>query len=86
MNEHDHPGHEQTAHGHLHRRAHPRDDGAHLRRIRDLERFLAGVGEVNAATDVLEVSATSGEGLPAWFEWLRALAFKPPPGADRASG
>jgi hydrogenase nickel incorporation protein HypB len=38
----------------------------------ELERFLAGVGEVSTATDVLKLSATTGEGLQAWFAWLRA--------------
>nr|WP_254053237.1 hydrogenase nickel incorporation protein HypB [Singulisphaera sp. GP187] len=40
----------------------------------DVTRFLAHVRQVNPALQVLRVSATTGEGLPDWYEWLRVQA------------
>jgi hydrogenase nickel incorporation protein HypB len=37
----------------------------------DVERCLAGVRRVNPGAEVLQVSATRGVGLPAWYDWLR---------------
>jgi hydrogenase nickel incorporation protein HypB len=36
----------------------------------DRARFVAAVAEVNPRARVLPVSATSGEGLDAWYGWL----------------
>lgn len=40
----------------------------------DLERFRANVARVNPGLPVLEVSARTGQGLPAWIDWLVAAA------------
>ncbi|HEY9417716.1 MAG TPA: hydrogenase nickel incorporation protein HypB [Pseudonocardia sp.] len=37
----------------------------------DVERCRAGVRRVNPGAEVLLLSATRGEGLPAWYDWLR---------------
>ncbi|HTK62411.1 MAG TPA: hydrogenase nickel incorporation protein HypB [Pseudonocardia sp.] len=37
----------------------------------DVDRCLAGVRRVNPRAEILLVSATRGEGLPAWYDWLR---------------
>lgn len=37
----------------------------------DVERSIAYAREVNPAIEVLQVSATTGEGMPFWYEWLR---------------
>ena len=37
----------------------------------DVSRSIAYAREVNPAIEVLEVSATTGEGMPLWYEWLR---------------
>jgi hydrogenase nickel incorporation protein HypB len=37
----------------------------------DVERCLAGARRVNRGVEVLPLSATSGEGLAAWYDWLR---------------
>lgn len=39
----------------------------------DRARFVAAVAEVNPRASVLPVSATSGEGLAAWYGWLQDL-------------
>ncbi len=38
----------------------------------DKDRALAGLREVNPRAEVLELSSKSGEGLGAWFDWIRA--------------
>ncbi len=37
----------------------------------DVERCVAGARRVNPGVEVLPLSASSGEGLPAWYDWLR---------------
>ena len=37
-----------------------------------LERFMDDLRQLNGTVEVIHVSSTSGEGLDAWFEWLRA--------------
>jgi hydrogenase nickel incorporation protein HypB len=37
----------------------------------DVDRCLAGVRRVNPRAEILLVSATRGDGLPAWYDWLR---------------
>lgn len=39
----------------------------------DIDRCVARAGEVNARLQVLPVSATRGDGLAAWYAWLREL-------------
>ena len=38
----------------------------------DVERCIAHAREVNPDIQVFQVSATSGEGMEAWYDWLRA--------------
>lgn len=38
----------------------------------DLNAFHADVRKINPTAEVLPLSATTGEGLPAWYTWLRA--------------
>jgi hydrogenase nickel incorporation protein HypB len=38
----------------------------------DMDGFLANLTQVNPAARVLQVSARSGAGVPAWCDWLRA--------------
>jgi hydrogenase nickel incorporation protein HypB len=38
----------------------------------DVDRCRARAREVNARLQCLQVSATRGDGLPAWYDWLRA--------------
>ncbi len=40
----------------------------------DLARCLNYARQVNPALEILQVSGTSGEGLPAWYDWLRRTA------------
>ena len=47
----------------------------------DVERSLAFAREVNPDIEVLHVSAKTGEGLDAWYEWLESSAAEV---ADRA--
>ena len=42
----------------------------------DLERCVANARRVNPSIAVLRVSATKGEGLDAWLDWLRAGALE----------
>jgi hydrogenase nickel incorporation protein HypB len=37
----------------------------------DVDAFLRDAGKVNPRVEVLRVSATTGEGLPTWYDWLR---------------
>jgi hydrogenase nickel incorporation protein HypB len=37
----------------------------------DVDAFLRDARKVNPRVEVLRVSATTGEGLPAWYDWLR---------------
>ena len=41
----------------------------------DVERCVAYARQVNPAIDVLRVSAETGEGMQAWYAWLRAAAM-----------
>lgn len=42
----------------------------------DVDTYLARVREVNPTATVLPVSARTGEGMAAWFEWLRAFVSR----------
>lgn len=37
----------------------------------DVDRSIAYAREVNPSIEILQVSATTGEGMPAWYDWLR---------------
>jgi hydrogenase nickel incorporation protein HypB len=53
----------------------------------DIDQCIAHARRVNPDIAVLRVSATTGQGLPAWFDWLRAnreAILKPPPQAAEA--
>ena len=39
----------------------------------DVDTYIARVREVNQQAVVLPVSARTGEGMDAWFDWLRAF-------------
>ena len=39
----------------------------------DVDRCIAYARQVNPAIQIFQISATSGEGLPQWYEWLRCL-------------
>jgi hydrogenase nickel incorporation protein HypB len=47
----------------------------------DVDRLIASARQVNPGIQVLSVSARSGEGLTAWYDWLRAgrAALQPAP-------
>jgi len=48
----------------------------------DVEYFRHGVEVLNPGLTFLPISCRTGDGLDAWFEWLRArLAQKTAPGA-----
>jgi hydrogenase nickel incorporation protein HypB len=38
----------------------------------DLETFFGFAHSINRGVDILPISATSGEGLDAWYDWIRA--------------
>jgi hydrogenase nickel incorporation protein HypB len=38
----------------------------------EVDRFLTSLREVNPASELLQVSTTRGDGLPAWYAWLRS--------------
>jgi hydrogenase nickel incorporation protein HypB len=38
----------------------------------DVDAFLAGARHANPGVEVLQVSATRGDGIPEWYDWLRA--------------
>ena len=40
----------------------------------DLDRYVAHIRAVNPTAKILPVSAHTGEGMPAWFDWLRRFA------------
>jgi hydrogenase nickel incorporation protein HypB len=40
----------------------------------DVERCLRYARQVNPALEMLQVSATRGDGLEQWYAWLRALS------------
>jgi hydrogenase nickel incorporation protein HypB len=42
----------------------------------DVDRYIAHVREVNPGATILPVSARTGDGLAAWFDWLRHFAAK----------
>lgn len=50
----------------------------------DVDRCLQYARQVNPKLQVIRVSATTGEGLPEWYEWLRAQASAATPGAMAA--
>lgn len=53
----------------------------------DVERCIASALEVNPGIRVLQVSATSGEGMDAWYDWLRMeLSSRRRPAAPLRSG
>jgi hydrogenase nickel incorporation protein HypB len=37
----------------------------------DVDRFLEYAGQVNPDLPIIEVSATRGDGLATWYDWLR---------------
>jgi hydrogenase nickel incorporation protein HypB len=39
----------------------------------DVNRIVANVRQMNPDCTIISVSAKTGEGLEAWFEWLRAV-------------
>jgi hydrogenase nickel incorporation protein HypB len=41
----------------------------------DKDRFYQELRQINAAIPILETSCTSGQGLDAWFDWLRQQAL-----------
>jgi hydrogenase nickel incorporation protein HypB len=43
----------------------------------DLERCQQGIGQASPAAAALQLSATTGAGLPGWYDWLRRLAPAP---------
>lgn len=43
----------------------------------NIEKARENVRKVNPQTEIIEVSCTSGEGLPEWYEWLRARVALP---------
>jgi hydrogenase nickel incorporation protein HypB len=54
----------------------------------DVERCIANARRINPAIDVLQVSATRGEGMDAWLAWLLPMAGVPlsaQPAVDRAA-
>ena len=53
----------------------------------DVERCVAHARAVNPAIEVLQVSAETGEGLEAWYAWLRRerTGQQQPPGADEGA-
>ncbi len=40
----------------------------------DLNRYIAHIREVNPTATILPISAHTGDGMPAWFGWLRRFA------------
>jgi len=40
----------------------------------DVDTYIAHVREVNPTANIFPVSARTGEGMPAWFDWLREFA------------
>ncbi len=40
----------------------------------DLDRYVAHIRAVNPTAKILPISAHTGEGMPAWFDWLRRFA------------
>jgi hydrogenase nickel incorporation protein HypB len=42
----------------------------------DVDTYIARVREVNPAATVLPVSARTGQGMDAWFDWLRAFVSR----------
>ena len=43
----------------------------------DVERCLAYARQVNPEIEVFQVSAETGEGMPAWYAWLRRRVAAP---------
>lgn len=43
----------------------------------DVERYVAHVREVNPTATILPVSARTGEGMGAWYQWLRTFVAAP---------
>ncbi len=43
----------------------------------DVDTYIAHVRQVNPAATILPISARTGEGMPAWFSWLRQFATSP---------
>ena len=44
----------------------------------DVAEFLRDLAKVNPDTDVLPVSATTGDGVGDWYDWLRRAAATSP--------
>jgi hydrogenase nickel incorporation protein HypB len=38
----------------------------------DLDRCIANARKVNSKIDVIQVSASTGEGLKSWYDWIHA--------------
>jgi hydrogenase nickel incorporation protein HypB len=47
----------------------------------DVARCVAAARRVNPAVQVLQLSARTGDGLPAWLDWIDAMAAAPSPPA-----
>lgn len=47
----------------------------------DIGRCIAYARQVNPDIEILQVSAETGEGMPAWYAWLRARAGTSRPAA-----
>lgn len=43
----------------------------------DVEQCIANARRVNPQIQVLQVSAMSGQGMPAWYEWIESVAARP---------
>lgn len=48
----------------------------------DRDRFYNDLKQLNGTAQVIEVSATTGEGMAAWFDWLAHFAADPNPAAQ----
>lgn len=44
----------------------------------DIDSYIARIQDVNPAATILPVSARTGAGMPAWFDWLRRFARRQP--------
>jgi len=43
----------------------------------DIEKVKANAKKVNHQLDIIEVSCTTGEGLPLWYSWLKSKVLQP---------
>ncbi len=45
----------------------------------DIEKVKANAKKVNHKLEIIEVSCTTGEGLPIWYQWLKSKVLQPEP-------